>query len=63
MNMIWCPKCKSGADYEGKYCSECGTQRIARPKCSCGKPLYFGQNFCTGCGGAIPKVVKAVLGE
>lgn len=44
-----CPNC--GTMNKGKFCSECGTQKVAAKVCpKCGKPVEASQKFCPECG-------------
>ena len=48
--MNTCKKC--GAEFEGKFCPECGTPLV--PRCpSCGAEAKEGEKFCSNCGAAM----------
>ncbi|MCH5165366.1 MAG: zinc ribbon domain-containing protein [Clostridiales bacterium] len=48
--MNTCKKC--GAEFEGKFCPECGTSLV--PRCpACGAEAKEGEKFCSNCGAAM----------
>lgn len=49
-----CPSCRASVAVGQKFCGECGTNVLAKPKCpSCGAETKPGQKFCGECGGKI----------
>ncbi len=55
--MYKCANC--GSEFDGKFCSECGTKRVEDLYCpDCGAKVTAGARFCAECGYSFAQTVK-----